>query len=96
MTLSKRDKTMLGVLLAVAIGIVLILTIGRSLLSGGAAPEAPKPVAVPAIDIGIFSDPRFQGLIAPRGLPVQAGKVGNTNPFKIEKPRTAATSSPER
>ncbi|OGL73620.1 hypothetical protein A3D72_00120 [Candidatus Uhrbacteria bacterium RIFCSPHIGHO2_02_FULL_57_19] len=93
MTLSKRDKTMLVVLLAVAIGIILVLTIGRSLLRGGAAPEAPKPAVVPTLDTAIFSDPRFQGLIAPRGLPVQAGKVGNSNPFVVPETKRAATTT---
>lgn len=84
MSITKRDRTLLFILLAAVIGVALVVFFGGRILRGGAAPEEIKFPPVPSVDAGLFNDPRFKALVAPRGLPVEAGKTGNTNPFSSE------------
>ncbi|TAL20387.1 hypothetical protein EPN90_01115 [Patescibacteria group bacterium] len=88
----KSARAINPILLAALLLIALAAVVGWFYLSRPAAAPAPESLPAPErVDLTLFSDPDFQKLVLPPGLPLAEVKLGRPNPFAALAP--AATST---
>lgn len=64
-------------------------------LGRSGAPAAPEVIPPPeSFDSALLTDPRFQNLTLPKGLPLPDVKLGRPNPFAIIESATGTPSAP--